>query len=458
MLGYQKKTMPLFISGNLDEFVPRDHLLRNVEAVINLEFIREVVKPLYSSAKGRPSIDPIVFFKLQIIAYLYGITSDRRLCEEVQCNLAYRWYLDIPLDEAVPDHSSISRIRDRLGTGVFKMVFEKIIDAAKRSGFIEGKQIITDASLIKADASRDSFVERPEEEKEIPDSGYVGKNKTHVSRTDPESSLVMRSSKPPGLYYKVHTSIDSPSRMITDCHVTPGATHECKVIADRLDFQKNSLNLPILAVSADKGYGHGEVFADLAKLQIEAFIPLKEEKVGRGVSHENHRHFEYISSLDKVRCNNGYLLNPGKIIAGHYRFFTAPKKVCSSCAFKEQCYEGQPSSRQSKGRFYYRSLYQEEFEKARETMKTNQFQEKMIERKWSIEGIFAEAKNNHCMSRARYRGKSKVQIQVYMVSIVQNLKRLMNRRLNLHFTVITDHFKCHISQSRYVGFGEKIAA
>ncbi|MCI5116334.1 MAG: transposase [Candidatus Electrothrix sp. AX1] len=143
MQGRQYTQKPLFVDGDLEKFVPKNHLLRKVNKLINLGFIYDLTQPYYAG-KGRPSLDPVVFFKMQLISYLFGISSDRRLCDEIQCNIAYRWYLGYPLDQSTPTHSTLTRVRDRLGLKVYKEVFDKIVKDCQDAGLIEGHQIITD--------------------------------------------------------------------------------------------------------------------------------------------------------------------------------------------------------------------------------------------------------------------------------------------------------------------------
>ena len=148
--------------------------------------------------EGSGANDPIVYFKLQIIAYLYGIKSDRQLCEEIQYNMAYRWYLGYPLDEPTPNHSTLTRTRDRLGEGTFRKVFENILRNCQKVGLVKGKQIISDASLIKADASKNSLKPRNLDEKFDPQKKKS--NDTHVSKSDPESTMVGRNGDGGKLY------------------------------------------------------------------------------------------------------------------------------------------------------------------------------------------------------------------------------------------------------------------
>ena len=115
MQGKQRYIQALFVSLDLDQFIPVDHRLRSIDRILDFSFIRPLTKNLYCQRDGRPSIDPVVFFKMQVIKYLYGISSDRQLCADIHVNLAYRWFLRLPIEEKVPDHSSLTKIRDRLG-------------------------------------------------------------------------------------------------------------------------------------------------------------------------------------------------------------------------------------------------------------------------------------------------------------------------------------------------------
>jgi transposase len=164
MQGVSSGQGMLFTTIELESFVDSSHRLRKIAKVLDLDFVRERTKSLYSDNFGRPSIDPVIFFKMMIIKYLYGIDSDRQLCSDIHHNLAYRWFLGIPLEEKVPVHSSIGKIRDRLGEEVFKDVFEQIVSQCMEKGLVGGKQMITDATLIKADAAQDSVEMDPMKE------------------------------------------------------------------------------------------------------------------------------------------------------------------------------------------------------------------------------------------------------------------------------------------------------
>jgi len=244
MQGQKTFHPQLFVYIDIEKIIPENHLLRRIKKVLDFSFIRELMKSYYCEDNGRPSIDPEVFFRMQLIAYLYGIPSDRQLCKEIQVNLAYRWFIGLSLEDEVPDHSSLTRIRDRFGEEVFKEVFERIDEQCQKAGIVTGKKMIADAPLIEADASLDSMVEREE-----PDPDYrelrnyerryhdftTGNkkrkisNQTHVSSTDPDSSLVSYRIWHRKLSYKAHFSVDAGSRIITDCYITTGFLEELSI-------------------------------------------------------------------------------------------------------------------------------------------------------------------------------------------------------------------------------------
>src|SRR5688572_2713865 len=134
MLGSKERVCKVHPDLCLEDLVPREHFYRQVEAKLDLSFVRGLVAANYASGRGRPSIDPVVFFKLQLIMFFEGIRSERQLMEQVRVNLAHRWYIGYDLDEVVPHHSSLSKIRDRYGFRIFQSFFEKIVDLCLQEG------------------------------------------------------------------------------------------------------------------------------------------------------------------------------------------------------------------------------------------------------------------------------------------------------------------------------------
>jgi len=149
-----------FSMVNLTVMIPKNHVLVQLEKALDLGFIYELTKDLYCSDNGRPSIDPVLFFRMQLIGYLFHIRSDRQLCEEVHLNIAYRWFCRLNLEDEVPDHSSLTRIRDRFGVKLYQAIFERLVSELRKKGFIKAKWVIADASIVEADASLESMVKR----------------------------------------------------------------------------------------------------------------------------------------------------------------------------------------------------------------------------------------------------------------------------------------------------------
>src|SRR3989337_791589 len=156
MMGHRTKQFKLFAPTSLDTLVPPDNFYRRLEEKLDLSFVRELVRDTYGEM-GRPSIDPVVFFKLQLIAFFERITSERRLMETPHLNLAHHWYLGYDLDEPLPDPSSLSKIRSRYGVEAFQRFFERIVELCIEAGLVDGEELYFDATQVEANASMDSL-------------------------------------------------------------------------------------------------------------------------------------------------------------------------------------------------------------------------------------------------------------------------------------------------------------
>ena len=435
MQGQQDAQRVLFDTIDLESLIPEDHMLRRIDARVDFDFIYDLTKDLYCPDNGRNSIDPVLFFRMQLISYLCGMKSDRELCREVHLNLAYRWFCRLSLHDSVPDHSSMTRIRDRFGEATFTEIFERLVAHWRDRGHIRGRRILTDASLVEADAAVDSMIERDDAD---PDARALkhyerryhdfktGKrrrklaNQTHVSASDPDATLVSRPGVHKKLCYKAHFSADADSRMITDCHATTGARHECPILPERIAYQRDDLELPIEEVIADRGYGRGPTYAQLREQKIRHYIPLHDPNTGRGKLTPSN--FKYDRRKDRYRCPQGHYLYPyEKIERGSVKRYRVTGGHCRACPIASRCL---PDNLKFRARFVYRGIHQDEVEAVRRRQRTATFRQRLVERKWKIEGLFGEAKQNHSLRRARYRGLSKVQIQFFMTAIALNCKRV----------------------------------
>ena len=213
----------------LEELMPQEHFLRDLDRLVDFDFIYDKVVDLYSNT-GRPAIDPVVMIKMMLIGYIYGIDSERKLEQEITVNIAYRWFLGIDFDERVPDHSTISQLRRRKfdGTTIFRDVFDEIVRKCFEAGLIDGKLLLTDSTHIRANARNDlrEVIEVPDTpseyiqklDREAYELGLIKEpveydtTKTKEitkSVTDPECGLMKRPGKPTGFHYLNHQTCDS---------------------------------------------------------------------------------------------------------------------------------------------------------------------------------------------------------------------------------------------------------
>lgn len=423
-------------SIDLESFVSRDHWLRRINRVLDLSFVRELTEDLYAAGKGRPSIDPEVFFRMQLVAYLNGITSDRQLCEEIRYNLAYRWFCRLSLEDDVPNHSSLTRIRDRLGEKTFEAVFLRIVVQCKKKGLVKSEcRVMTDATLIAANASLNSLVNKDpklaEEEQKAQEQrrGTIDaktqrkvSNQTHHSATDPDATLAQKKGTPRQLKYKVHQTIDADSRVILDTEVTTGGRHDNQPYLNQLKRVSTLHKLTITEAIADRGYGSAEIIRSLRDQGIATYIPLWNRRSGNNSG--TAEGLEYDREHDRFRCAAGKYLLPNEGNYDNRKRYSTESGQCRECELASACVaKNRPKAKHT--RFVYRSFDQDLFDEVQSQMKEKDFRKRVSERMWKSEGLFAEAKALHALARAKYRGKAKVQIQAFLSGMAQNLKRLL---------------------------------
>jgi transposase len=439
---------------DLESFVEQDHLLRKIDRVLDTAFVRDSTAACYADGLGRPSVDPEVYFRMELVAYLYGIASERQLCEDVYYNLAYRWFCRLSLADVVPDHSSLTRIRDRLGEEVFASVFRQIVALCRKKGLVHDEcRVMTDATLIAADAALDSLVHNePEQARQeaealsgrtkavdLPASRTIS-NQTHTSRTDPDATLAQKRGTPRQLKYKVHQTIDADSRIILDTQVTTGARHDNQPYLTQLQRVREQHPIAIREATADRGYGSAAIIRKLQQQGIATYIPLWSGRVGNSKYLASGMVYE--REHDRFRCPQGKYLNANLAICDNHKRYASASADCCNCP---QLFTCPAEARKSMPyhRYVRRNLDQDLFEEVQARMREPTFGEKLSERMWKMEGLFAEAKQNHNLSRAKYRGLPKVQIQAYLSAIVQNLKRLV---IAIYLWVIA-RWLCHLSKS-----------
>jgi IS5 family transposase len=247
-------------------------------------------------------------------------------------------------------------------------------------------------------------------------------NQTHTSRTDPDATLAQKKGTPQQLKYKVHQSIDADSRVILDTEVTTGAKHDNQPYLSQLQRIQERYKITIREATADRGYGSASIIRSLQESGTTTYIPLWSGRVGNSKYLKGE--LVYDRKRDRFRCPRGKYLTPNPAICGNQKRYVSSSVDCQHCPRRSTC----PTEAKKKlpyKRYVRRSLDQDLFEEVQASMEEPEFRKKMSERMWKAEGLFAEAKQNHGLARARYRGRSKVQIQAYLSATAQNLKRLV---------------------------------
>lgn len=290
MLGRKDRDQPeLFVTGSLRQLLPDDHILVRVDRVLDLSWLREEVAELYCLDNGRPGIDPEVAIRLMLAGLLLGIVHDRRLLREAQVNLAIRWFIGYGLHETLPDHSSLTRIRQRWGAVRFKALLSRTVQACMAAKIATGEVVHIDATLIRANVSWDAVVDAHTEavlaemgepkapERPPGEDPERDKKAQRICRTDPEASLGKGGRVPrvePA--YKQHTAVDAKQGVILAVEVTTGGIHDSNALS-ALDEVPLVTGRSIAVATLDAGYAIARVFADLETRGIEGIVPTRVE-------------------------------------------------------------------------------------------------------------------------------------------------------------------------------------
>jgi len=435
----------------LNDLVPKDNFYRQVEQSIDLSFIHELTDGYYSSM-GRPSIDPVVFFKLQLIAFFEGIRSERQLMETVNLNLAHRWFIGYDLGESVPDHSSLSKIRERYGLEAFQCFFEQVVELCIEAGLVWGQELYFDSTKVQANASIKGMIERVEQQVQQyldEDSSsfgtlvtkyngerIIGIRKPHyqritdeqVSPTDPDAAPMQPSGGGSAvLGYRDHYVVDGgKARIILSALITPASITDNTPILDLVDWVCSRWNVePKLAVGEAK-YGTVPNIVGLEERGIKAYLPTSD--FSNRTKYYPAKLFRYDPEKDHHICPQGQILPLVSRRKTEQVLLYKPKAdLCNACPVKGEC-TGSKS-----GRHIFRSFFHEYLDRVAMYRQTEEYQKAMRKRSVWVKPLFGEAKEFHRLRRFRLRRLLKVNIEGVMIAAGQNLKRLINYRLRILF-------------------------
>jgi transposase len=484
MMGSKARHFAPLIHVSLEELVPQDHFYRHLERTLDLSFVRDFVQQTYAGG-GRPSIDPVVFFKLQLVLFFEGLRSERQLMRHAADRLSVLWYLGYDLGEPLPDHSSLTRIRERYGVDIFRRFFDAIVEQCQQAGLVWGKELYFDGTKVLANASTDSIKPRfaveahlahlfapeaeasaEEEERErtqqeatqaprpLPTSlspelyeeliqqnsqrhewieqlGAQDRNVSskwyqrvadlRVSTTDPDASLMLTKDGA-HLGYHTHYVVDGgKARIILQVLVTPSEVMDNQPMLDLLWRVRFRWKLRPRQITGDTKYGTAENIMAIEQEGIRAYVPLPDFE--QRSPYFSQRDFRYDPDRDVYICpNNAVLRLHTSSPAEHAKRYQAEAATCNACPLKAKCTPG------TSGRYISRNFAEEYFERVRSYQTTEAYKKALRKRSVWVEPLFAEGKDWHGMRRFRLRELWRVNCEGLMRAAGQNLKRLLKKR------------------------------
>ena len=434
----------LFYEFSLERHVPADHMLRAIDRFVDLEGVRAHVAPFYSQI-GRPSIDPELLIRMLLVGYCFGIRSERRLCEEVHLNLAYRWFCRLGLEGDVPDHSTFSknrhgRFRD---CDLLRQLFETVVERCMAEGLVGGEGFAADASLIAADANRQRGVSGAEglpsgatsraveEYLAVLDDAAFGAATPvapkFVSPADPAARWTGADKGPAYFAYSTNYLIDLDHAVIVDVEATTAIRQAevgaVRTMIERVD-QRHDLKPRRLA--ADTAYGSAPMLDWLVNQRgIEPHIPVI-DKSGRDDGTFARSDFVYDPAADTYSCPAGKTLKrnrrafskprPNAPPDDTYRY-RASKADCDACELKSRCSPNTPARKVT------RSIYEAARDRARDIARTDAYVSSRRERK-KVEMLFAHLKRILRLDRLRLRGPNGARDEFLLAATAQNLRKL----------------------------------
>jgi transposase len=403
----------------IDKLISPEHFLRKILSLIDFKFVDTETESLFSPNRGRESVPPQQYFKMMLIKHLYGISSIRQLVENIQYNIAYRWFCGFTIEDKIPDQSFFSKMKKRLGANYFERFFNAILQQCIDKGLVKSESVMTDSTLFNANASFDSML-RIDGKKRVPGKEKFS-NKTHKSITDPDATLAFKAGTTRSLKYKAHVCSDTESRVIINLKVTTGAVHDSVPFIEQIEDIRH-YGLKVNEAIADSAYGSADILTELSRRSISSNIPLFSSRSGSEKSANKLDGFAYNTQKDEFICPNGKSLKSTNTKADNV-LYISKSKDCTSCPLASGC--AAKVRNKSGSRVVSRNRNAELFKQIREKMERDEFKQKMYQRMWKLEGIMNELKNCNGLGRANYRGLDNVRVQGYMAAIAINIKRIV---------------------------------
>jgi transposase len=441
----------LFYSFNLDTHVPADHLLRGIDRFLDLADLRQHLAPFYSHT-GRPSIDPELMVRMLLLGYCFGIRSERRLCEEVHLNLAYRWFCRLGLEDEVPNHSTFSknrhgRFRD---SDAFRQLFETVVERCITEGLVGGEGFAIDASIIRADANRRRGISpatpidwpAPEQRSRavrdylaaLDEAEPVGATPKYLSMTDPAARWTAAPGCPAFYAYSTNYLVDVKLGVIVDVEETAAhRTEETEATKTMIGRVEKRHDLKPQRLIGDTAYGTGPMLEWMVEdKDIEPHVPVW-EKFRRTEGTFTVSDFKWDEQANEYRCPRGEPLrsdwrkfkNPRTHIThADTIVYRSTQLACGSCPLKPRCCPNTPA------RDIARSLYEKSRNAARKVAATASYKQSRKDRK-KVEMLFAHLKRILKLDRLRLRGRRGARDEFLLAATAQNLRRMAKRWMQM---------------------------
>lgn len=428
----------------LEQLIPENHLLRKVERAVDFSFIHPLCAPLYCEDNGRPAIDPEILFRMLFVGYLYGIKSEARLEEEINYNMAYKWFCGLELTAKAPDASTISQNRRRRfrDNNIAEQIFNEILRQCIAKGLVGGAILYTDSTHIKAKANKHkkqlatvdetpkAYMEELDAQVDLDrkvlnkkpfdhDEPKGGGTTTRMkSTTDPDSGQQCRDGKPDGFHYSEHRTVDSKHSVIVNVHVEPANVNDVTPIPEILSEIEQRLGKLPKYMGLDAGYHTAWIAHLLESKGIQGVIGYRRHTHKRE-TYGKYR-FKYNSEFDAYICPEKQHLYWRTTTREGYRQYSCDSKICRGCPRRSECF-GASMTR----KMVTRHVWQDALDAVTAFTKTATGRRLYAWRKETIERSFAEAKENHGLRYARMLGKQNMREQCFLTATIQNIKRMV---------------------------------
>ena len=450
---------------DLEALVPKDHLLRKIDKVMDYEWLYERLSPYYCHDNGRPGTDPVVLIKMVLIQHLYGIPSLRQTHQRIQDTLSYRWFLGYGLLEEIPHFSTVSyAFCRRFPEELTVEIFDHILNKALNNRMVDPSVVFIDGTHIKASANKKKFqkekvaeaakvyseqlrqevnAEREKlgkkaiEDDDSDDDEGTGGGRTKeisVSTTDPESGMFVKGEHERQFAYEAHTACDRKG-FVLGVEVTAGNVHD-SVAWDSIYGNVTGRFEQAEFIVMDSGYKTAWIAKKVLDDGRIPVLPYKRTSQKKGT----YRPWEYEYDLvnDSYLCPRGGILRHTTTDRNGKRVYRSTPSACVNCSYKLLC-----GANEKGQKVFHRHIWQEYLDLVEQLRKTDRCKALYEKRKQTIERVFADAKEKHAMRYTHHRGLAAVTRWVRLKYAAMNLKKLAIWTWNKSFSSSLISFFAH---------------